>query len=83
MIFSALGLPVPARIDRKNALADIAGKMKGLDVREHEACTPETLEAMAPLVEADMELYNYALDLFEKNISALKDLQIEKGQSKI
>jgi hypothetical protein len=72
VIFRSLGLPAPARIERKNVMEDIAGKVKGIERVEPQACGPESLEVLAPLVEADLLLYQYAVELFEENIKNLR-----------
>jgi hypothetical protein len=71
LIFRALGLKPPPRIERKNVLDDLAGKVKGIARIERQEYGPETAGVIAPLVEADTLLYQYAVELFERNIETL------------
>jgi hypothetical protein len=71
LIFRALGLEPPPRIERKNVLDDLAGKVKGIARIERQEYGPETAGVIAPLVEADTLLYQYGVELFERNIETL------------
>ena len=68
LIFRALGLPRPAAIKSENVLAQIAGRAHGIERMELEPCGDEAMAAMAPLVQADLELYRFAETLFQKRL---------------
>jgi hypothetical protein len=70
LIFRTLGLKPPAKIEPKNVLKDLAGKVKGLKQLEPQIVGPEEMEAIAPLIGADAALYDYGVQLFEENLKA-------------
>jgi hypothetical protein len=69
LIFQALGLPRPTALKSENVLEKIAGNVPGIERIELEPCGEEALAAMAPLVEADLELYRCAETLFQERVA--------------
>ena len=63
---------MPEKIQPKMVLKDLAGKAFGIERIEPQTCGPETLELLTPLVEADLALYNYGVEIFEKNLAAMR-----------
>ena len=72
LIFHVLGLPVPAVIERKNAFADLADTALGIERMKPQEAGPAEMEALAPLVDADLLLYRFAVELFEENLKTMR-----------
>jgi len=82
-IFHSIGLQAPSVITPKNVTKDLIDR-NFLEKRKPQICDQKTLELIRSLVEADLELYNYGVKLFENNINSLVPLAAEgKGWSKV
>ncbi len=74
LIFSTIGLPLPAKIEKKQVLSVIVEREPGLHKIDKEPVTNETMKLISDLVKTDMKLYHQASKIFEKRILEQKEI---------
>ena len=70
LIFRALGLPPPAALERRMVLTEMFGRVPTVEKIELQDCDDATRDAMSPLIEADLALYDRALAIFKERGAA-------------
>jgi Sulfotransferase family/Domain of unknown function (DUF4214) len=71
LIFSSIGLPLPAKIEKKQVLDVIVEENLGLRKIDKEQVTDEIINFISDLVKVDVELYRQASEIFEQRFLAI------------
>jgi hypothetical protein len=79
LIFRAIGMAIPASIEKRQVLDVIVEREPGLRKITKEAVTEEIRELITRLVDADIQLYRRAREIFETRARALREASNQHG----